>query len=232
MKRTPPPNPNWKPGEIVSVPFDGHESLDPETMDVSSVHRLMISSVVPRPIAFVSTVSKAGVVNLAPFSYFNAVASKPPSVLFVVAANPHPRPPHGESKDTLVNVRETGEFVVNISSSWFAEALNFTSAEFDYGVDEMARAGLTAQRSDIVKPPRVAESAIQMECKLSKLVPIGAGGPGSTTIVIGEIVRFHIANGFAENGVVSIEKLNPISRLGGISYGHVDQVFELPRPKA
>ncbi|EFN57380.1 hypothetical protein CHLNCDRAFT_14085, partial [Chlorella variabilis] len=148
-----------------------------------------------------------GVGNLAPYSYFNVMAHNPPTV--AIGCSTSRLRSHGK-KDTLVNILETGQFVVNIMSEWFVEAANHCCGNFDYGEDEMVLSGLTALPS--VRPPRVKESAVQMECELRHTHEVkDAGGKVTCVVVIGEVVLMHVHDGL----VVDIEKYRPISRLGG-----------------
>lgn len=200
--------------------------IDPKTTDPKNIYKLMIGSIVPRPIAFVSTQSPKGALNLAPFSFFNGVSGNPPAIIFC----PLVRPADVKTKDTLNNIRATGEFVVNVVTEAIAEKMNLTSAEFPPEVDEFAESGLTPVPSQKVRPPRVAESPINMECKLIQIVPIGSGPLGGT-VVIGEILLFHVADELFDNFRIDLKKLKPIGRLAGSSYCRVTDVFDLARPK-
>ena len=185
----------------------------------------MIGSIVPRPIAFVSSLSPSGVRNLAPYSFFNGVCSNPPIVVFSSVIRKD-----GGHKDTLNNVEATGEFVVNIVSEEFAEQMNITSADVAPEVDEFTLSGLTAIASDLVKPPRVKESKISMECKLAQIVRFGSG-PGGGCSVFGEILRFHIADELFDNYRIDQDKLHSIGRMGGPTYTRTKDRFDLIRPK-
>ncbi len=200
--------------------------LDPAEMPMKDKYKLLIGCVVPRPIAFVSTRSKDGITNLAPFSFFNGVASDPPSVLFCTTR----RTSDGEKKDTLLNIEETGEFVVNVVTEDIVAPMNQTSAEYERGVSEFEAVGFTPAQSNIVTPPRVLESPINMECKLYDSVQVGEGGVGSSTVIIGEIVYFHVREDIYADGKILIEKLKPVARLAGASYCPVRDIFDLPRP--
>ena len=184
----------------------------------------MIGSIVPRPIAFVSTVSANGIRNLAPFSFFNGVCSNPPIILFSTVIRKD-----GSHKDTLNNVEATREFVVNIVSEEFAQKMNITSGEFPPDVDEFIESGLTPVPSDLVKPPRVKESKISMECSLAQLVTFG-GGPGGGCTVFGRIVRFHIADELFNDFRIDPDKLGVIGRMGGPTYTRTRDRFEMIRP--
>jgi flavin reductase (DIM6/NTAB) family NADH-FMN oxidoreductase RutF len=199
--------------------------LDAATLSSRDAYRLLIGSVVPRPIAWVSTVSAAGVGNLAPYSFFTAITSSPPTLCF--------SPIHraGEPKDTLRNVRETGEFVVNVVSEDVAEAMNATSEEVPFDVDEMPLASLTPAPSRFVRPPGVAEAPIRMECRLDQLVPVGRG-PGAATLVIGEILAWHVRDDLfdAERMRIRVDRLRAIGRLAGDWYARTRDQFEMVRP--
>lgn len=201
-------------------------SVDPTAVSTVDMYKIMIGGIVPRPIAFVSTRSQAGEGNLAPFSYFNAVSSDPPCVSLSIT-----RRSDGGRKDTLRNIEETGQLVVNLVSESMAEPMNQCSAEYPYGVDEMQKVGLTPLASLRVSPARVAESLIQFECEKLRIIELGDGRPGSVSLVIARIVYAHLDERVYVHGRVVLEELKPLARLGGISYGKVSGVFELPRPR-
>lgn len=201
-------------------------TIDPREAGFQNVYKLLIGAVVPRPIAFVSTLSREGVPNLAPFSFFTAVSANPPVICFCPVRRPGPAP----YKDTLSNIVSTGEFVVNIVSEEFAGKMNACSAEFPPEVDEFAASGLTPVPSDLVRPPRVAESHVQMECKLYLTIEIGEL-PGSGNLVLGEVVRFHVDDPYFDDFKIDSEKLRPIGRMGGSTYTRTTDRFEMARPK-
>ncbi len=200
--------------------------LDPAQIAANDIYKLMIGMIVPRPIAFVSTVDAAGARNLAPFSYFTACSSNPPVVCFCTSVRSDPRP----YKDTLQNVKATGEFVVNIVSEEFATQMNMCSAEVPPEVDEFALSGLTPIPSDLVKPPRVAESKVQMECRLHQIVPV-SDKPGGGMLVLGEVLRFHVLELLLDGYKIDPDKLNAIGRMGGPTYVRTHDRFDMPRPK-
>ncbi|HEX4810101.1 MAG TPA: flavin reductase family protein [Bryobacteraceae bacterium] len=204
--------------------------IDPSGREYRDVYRLMVGAIVPRPIAFVSTKSKAGIRNLAPFSYFSACSSNPPCILFTATS----RADGGGNKDTVANIRETREFVVNIVSEEMAERMNSTSAEFPPEVDEFDVSGLTATESELVGAPRVAESHIQMECRLIETVRVGQD-VGGGTVVIGEVVLFHVdelvlADPAHDLFRVDPSRLRAIGRMGGATYVRTQDRFDLERP--
>jgi flavin reductase (DIM6/NTAB) family NADH-FMN oxidoreductase RutF len=219
----------------MAVPFDtdAMHTVDPSQLPGDVLYPLIISAIVPRPIAFVSTLSASGVGNLAPFSYFNVMAHNPPHVCIGFAASR--LRPHGR-KDTLFNLLETGEFVVNIMSEWFIEAANYCCGNFEYGEDEMELSGLTPLPSVKVKPPRVKESAVHMECQLRHSYEVKDNkGAVTGTIVIGEVVMMHVHEGVAGRSpsgklVVSMQHYQPVSRLGGNTYARTSGMYDLPRP--
>ncbi len=200
--------------------------IDPRDAGFQNIYKLLIGAVVPRPIAFVSTLSREGILNLAPFSFFTAVSANPPVICFCPVRRPGPAP----YKDTLHNILATGEFVVNIVSEEFAEKMNTTSADFPPEVDEFEASGLTPVPSDLVRPPRVAESHVQMECKLYLTIEIGEL-PGSGNLVLGEVVRFHVDDPYFDNFKIDPDKLRPIGRMGGATYTRTTDRFEMARPK-
>ena len=199
--------------------------FDPTKIPFQETHKLMIGSIVPRPIAFVSTRSKDGKNNVAPFSYFNGVCSKPPTIMFAPAR----RGWDGEEKDTLINIRDTEEFVVNIVSEPFAEKMVLCSTDFDSDVDEFGMSGLTPVTSQKVAPPRVGESKVSFECKLNQIVEIGDGTAGSGFVVIGSIVLFHIDDDVYDNGRILLNKLQPLGRLAGNWYTRTTDTLEIIR---
>ena len=188
--------------------------FDPTEKPFSEIHKLMIGSIVPRPIALVSTTSKDGNNNVAPFSYFNGVCSNPPTIMFAPAR----RGWDGHGKDTLINIRNNQEFVINIVSESFAEKMVKCSTDFDPDIDEFQVSGLTPESSSKVSPPKVKESKINLECKLDQIVEIGDGTAGSGFVVLGTIVLFHIDDDIYEDGHILLDKLEPLGRLAGNWY--------------
>lgn len=201
--------------------------LTPSETNSIDLYKLLVSAVMPRPIAWVSTVSKEGIDNLAPFSFFNAVSVKPPILAFAPAlkeANGAPA-----EKDTLRNVRETGEFVVNVVSRDLVEKMNETSFDYAPNESEFDAAGLTREPSSLVKPKRVAESPINFECKLYQIIDFGREVQ-SGSLILGEIVKIHLRDSVFKNGKIDMAALNPVGRLGGLWYCGIGDRFELKRP--
>ena len=200
--------------------------IDPATLAPAEAYSLLTGCVVPRPIAFVSSLSKEGIANLAPFSFFNAGGAHPPSVVFmpVTSGGNH-------DKDTLENVRETGEYVIHIVPWALRERMNQASAEYPPEVDEFVEAGFTKVQSVKVKPWRAAECPIAIECRLFRIVEHGAG-PYHANYVIGEVVYFHLAEAVLAGSHVDFAKLDAIARLGGPQYTRVtrESIFAMPRP--
>jgi flavin reductase (DIM6/NTAB) family NADH-FMN oxidoreductase RutF len=200
--------------------------VDPASADYHDVYKLMIGAIVPRPIAFVSSISPEGVRNLAPFSFFTGISANPPVICFC----PMVRGRDAATKDTLNNIRSMKEFVVNIVSEEFAQQMNICSAEVAPDVDEFETSGLTPIPSDMVRAPRVAESHINMECRLVQIVEVSAKPLGGS-VVIGEVLRFHIDDALVEDFRIDPDKLHPIGRMGGPSYTRTTDRFDLIRPK-
>ena len=199
--------------------------IDPAETNVQNIYKLLIGVIVPRPIAFVSTMSEDGVPNLAPFSFFTAVSANPPVICF----SPMVRAQGIGYKDTLNNVRATGEFVVNIVSEDFAPQMNVASGDYGPEVDEFAVSGLTPVPSHVVQPPRVGESRVNMECKLVQIVDVSAKPLGGS-LVLGEVVRFHLADALFDNFRIDPDLLSAVGRMGGPSYSRTRDRFDMQRP--
>jgi flavin reductase (DIM6/NTAB) family NADH-FMN oxidoreductase RutF len=202
-------------------------TVNPAEAGPANVYKLMIGAIVPRPIAFVSSISADGIRNLAPFSFFTAASANPPVICFA----PMVRASDGRQKDTLRNIQETGEFVVNIVSEDFVRQMNICSAEFPPEVDEWEQSGLTPIQSQCVTPPRVAESRFQMECRLVDVVSVSKQPLGGS-LVLGEVLRFHISDELFDDYRIDADKLRAIGRMGGPTYTRTTDRFDLQRPKA
>ncbi len=205
--------------------------IDPKEHHHNDVYKLMIGAIVPRPIAFVSSVDTGGTLNLAPFSYFTLCSSNPPYVVFSPAHRGPGKPP----KDTLHNVRETGDFVVNTVSEDFLTQMNSTAADFPHDIDEFVVSGLTPIPSERVKSPRVGEAHVQMECVLHDVITL-SDKPGGGSLVIGEIVLMHVDKAVLADPAKDLfkidpEKLRAIGRMGGPTYARTTDLIDLQRPK-
>jgi flavin reductase (DIM6/NTAB) family NADH-FMN oxidoreductase RutF len=186
-------------------------------------YKLLVSTVTPRPIAWVVSQDANGVLNAAPFSFFN-VFSGDPAVVAIGIGNRKP----GQAKDSRANIRDTGEFVVNLVSEANAEAMNITGIEFDSSVDELAQAGLTSLPSVRVKPPRIAESPVAMECELMQIVDMGESG-----LVLGRVLAMHVHDDLvldAANHYIDTPNLKLLGRMHGRGwYARTSDLFEMPR---
>ena len=197
--------------------------IDPQAVPVSIAYQILTSAVVPRPIGFISSLSPEGVANLAPFSFFNAVCGEPPMIMFCTA-NRHPL------KDTLRNVQTLGEFVVNIVSEEIAQQMNLTAGDYAPDISEFEVSGLTPVPSDLVQPPRVLESPVNLECRVHEIMKI-SDKPMGGSIVIGEVIRFHVRDSIIDKDMfIDPDKLKPIARLSGPSYSRIRDRFDMIRP--
>jgi flavin reductase (DIM6/NTAB) family NADH-FMN oxidoreductase RutF len=199
----------------------------PGEVSQPKLHEYLLSCVAPRPIAFVSTIDKNGKVNLAPFSFFNVFGSNPPVVVFSPAVNGRT----GKTKHTLENLKEIGECVINIVSFDIIHQCNLASAEFEKGIDEFVKAGLNKIESFFVKPPRLAESKAQLECKVLQIIPTGTGG-GAGNLVVCEVLALHVSEDVLdENGSVSPFKFQQVARMGKNFWARMipEAIIEMPR---
>ena len=199
------------PGDL-QVPLE----LAPQDWEPRQVYHLLTGLVVPRPIAWISTVDADGVRNLAPHSYFNLVAQDPPHVMFASSG----------VKDTLRNVRATGGFVVNLVTMDLVEEMNASSANLPAGLDEFAWVGLDAAPSVTIDAPRVARAKAHLECRLVHDLPVGNG-----SLVVGEVTHVHVEPGVWSDGRIDPHLLDPVCRLAGAGYASLGEVFHLPRPR-
>jgi flavin reductase (DIM6/NTAB) family NADH-FMN oxidoreductase RutF len=199
--------------------------IDPSSTPVPEVYQYLVGIVTPRPIAWVTTVSPDGVVNLAPFSFFNAFGANPPVVVFSPTLRRD-----GSKKDTLLNLEQHGEFVVHTAVAGLAEKVNLSSKEIPYGESEVSLTGLATVPSVKVKPPRLAEAPAAMECVVRQIIPCGTGAIAAN-LVIGEAVMIHVADEVLDGkGGVDPRKLKTVARLGGAFWCHTSDLFELKRP--
>jgi len=200
--------------------------LEPESLAVRDRYLLMIATILPRPIAWVATVSPEGTTNLAPFSFFTGICANPMAICFAPVNDRN-----GKKKDTLVNIELTKQFTVNIVNEKSVEKMNLTSAPYPYGVSEFEKTGVTALPSIKVKPPRVKESPVSYECELQQIVRIGEGALAGN-LVIGRVVMFHCEDSLYNNGKIRHQDVHAVGRMEGAWYSRTNDAFELPRPEA
>ncbi len=202
-------------------------SIDPQEISTGKLHGYLVGAVAPRPICFASTVDTDGNVNLSPFSFFNVFGANPPTMIF----SPARRVRDNTTKHTLENVLETKEVVINIVNHAMVQQMSLSSTEYDKGVNEFIKAGFTEVKSDIVKPPRVAESPVQFECKVKEVVETGEEG-GAGNLVICEVVRIHVNEEILdEKGAIDPAKIDTVARMGGNWYSRAKVgMFEVPKP--
>ncbi|WP_191559261.1 flavin reductase family protein [Metabacillus idriensis] len=199
--------------------------VKPDSLHWKDAYKLMIGSILPRPIAFVSTADEYGTANLAPFSFFTAISAEPMMICF----SPMRKGSDGGKKDTLVNIEKTKEFVINIVSESIAEQMNRCAAEFEPEVDEFDHCGLTKAKSKTVVPPRVKESMVHLECELHDVLHFGEH-TGSGSLVIGKVKHIHVEDALFYEGKIDSAKLNPIGRLAGHMYTKpMSDTFEIVR---
>ena len=202
-------------------------NIIPSQLKVSEIHQYMLDSIAPRPIAFVSTIDKDGHVNLSPFSFFNAFGANPPILIF----SPALRGRDGATKNTLDNIKDIKECVVNIVDYKMVQQMSLASTEYPKGVNEFVKAGLTEEKSDLVKPPRVKEAPVQMECIVKEVISTGEKG-GAGQLVICEIVMMHINEDvIGDDGRIDPIKIDQVARMGGNWYSRAAKgLFSIPKP--
>jgi flavin reductase (DIM6/NTAB) family NADH-FMN oxidoreductase RutF len=195
---------------------------DPSRNNHGLSHNPITALIVPRPIGWISTVSRSGVVNLAPYSFFNVVSGTPPFIMF--ASKPR--------KDSQRNAEETGEFVYNMATYDLREAVNAPSAEYGPAISEPDRIGLEMAPCREVKPPRVARSPVALECKYYKTVELisSDGTRNTSSVILGEVVGIHIADQVIVNGHIDVTRMQPLARLGYMDYCAVNELFAIQRP--
>lgn len=198
--------------------------ISPESRSNQDIYKILIGTVLPRPIAWVSTVDPSGNINLAPFSFFTVASVNPPILCFSPLLQEN-----SIEKDTLVNINQTGEFVVNIVSYALAQTMNRTSAPYPSDVNEFDVAGVTPKQSTFVEPPCVADSLVNFECKLQQIIPFGSE-PMAGNLILGKVCNIHIHPDIVRNGEVDNEALDAIGRLGGNMYTTIRDCFEMERP--
>ncbi len=204
------------------------KTFNPKKLDIKTNYHLMISGIVPRPIAFVSSISKKGEINLAPYSFFNGFGANPPIVGFSPALSGRT----GLPKDTLLNIKETKEFTISIANSKMVGQVSLSSCEYSRDIDEFDKTGLSKEESIVVKPPFIKESSFSMECKLYDIIDLG-NKPASGNLILGEIVMFHVSEDILnKNNQVDPMLLDAISRMGGSWYSKSNKgLFEFKKPR-
>ncbi|MED3552612.1 flavin reductase family protein [Cytobacillus praedii] len=200
-------------------------SIDPDFMSERENYKFLIGSIIPRPIAFVTTMSKDGVLNGAPFSYFNIVSSNPPMISLSIQRS------NGKMKDTARNILESKGFVIHIVDEQNVEKINQTAASLPPEQSEVEAADLTPVQSMRISVPGVKESKIRMECILEQSLELGGTDTPGCDMVIGRVVQFHIEDGIYDKGRIDSRGLAAISRLAGQSYAKIGEIFEIERPK-
>ena len=204
------------------------KSIDPISLETKELHKILLSSIAPRPIAFASTIDSNGNVNLSPFSYFNVFSSNPPILIF----SPSRRVRDNTTKHTLENAMETKEVVINVVNFPIVEQMSKSSVEYEKGVNEFIETGLTQVKSLLVKPPRVLESPISFECKVQDIISLGESG-GAGQLIIAKVIQIHIDKKFIDNkGDIDSEKLDLVARMGGDWYTRTtkESMFKIPKP--
>jgi len=203
-------------------------TIDPKETPIPQLHQFLIGSIGPRPICFASTIDKSGKPNLAPFSFFNIFSANPPIVIFA----PNNSGRDGTPKHTYLNVKEIPEVVINVVTLEMVEKMNVAAAPWEQGVNEFEKAGFSPLSSELIKPFRVAESPVQLECKVLEVKEMGTGG-GAGNLVICQVMKVHInENVLGEDGKISQLKMNLVGRLGGNWYCKTDEnsLFQLAQP--
>jgi flavin reductase (DIM6/NTAB) family NADH-FMN oxidoreductase RutF len=202
--------------------------VDPAMLSPDAAYSWQVATIVPRPIAWTSTLNEDGSANLAPFSFFTGVSSDPPTCLICVSRRK--RQPDGSRppKDTWRNIERTGEYVIHVVNDVLGPQMNATSREVPYGTDEFTATGLTKVASDRVAPPRIAEAPVAMECRLERIVEVGRGG---TAVIIGEILLWHVRDDLVVEGRLDQGRLDAIGRMGGPGYVRTRDRFDMLRPK-
>lgn len=199
--------------------------IDPAHTSQKDVYKILTGSVIPRPIGWISSISEDGILNLAPFSFFNAVGEDPPHVMFSTVRSGN------TNKDTLNNVLTTKQFVVNMATEELVEAMNASSVNLPPDGNEFEYAGLTPVASDLIRPPRVKESPISFECELVHHYSLEGHKDGGATIMIGRIVMFHVDESvLLPDYKINQETYRPIARLAGYNYAKLGEIFSIKRP--
>lgn len=204
------------------------KSINPKEIEIPKLHRYLLGSVGPRPIAFASTIDSKGNINLAPFSFFNVFSANPPIMIFSPARSGRTN----ESKDTYNNVKEVPEVVINVVTHDMVHQMSLASSPYDYDVSEFEKAGFTSLASDMITPPRVKESPVQFECKVNEVIELGDQG-GAGNLIICEVLRIHVKESLLDqNEMIDQHKIDLVSRMGGNWYCRADKnsMFEIQKP--
>ncbi|RAU82410.1 flavin reductase family protein [Pontibacter arcticus] len=204
------------------------KTINPKEASTADVHALLLGAIAPRPIAFASTTDTDGNVNLSPFSFFNVFSANPPILVF----SPARRVRDNTTKHTLENVLQTNEVVINIANHVIVEQMSLASTEYDFGVNEFVKSGLTPQKSELVKAPRVLEAPVAFECKVNEVISLGNEG-GAGNLIICEVLLIHVQESILDAaGKIDPFKLDAVARMGGDYYlrANGDAIFELPKP--
>ncbi|MEO0571464.1 MAG: flavin reductase family protein [Bacteroidota bacterium] len=203
------------------------KTIDPSNIPQQELHGILLTSVAPRPICFASTIDKAGIVNLSPFSYFNVFSSNPPILIFSPARSGR----DNTHKHSYLNVKEVPEVVINVVNHAIVEQMSLSSTAYDKGVNEFEKSGLTAVESQMVKPPRVGEAPVSFECMVNETIEL-ATLPGAGNLIIAEVKRIHLNADYLTEGKLDTKKLDLVGRMGGSWYvkANGDALFEIPKP--
>lgn len=204
------------------------KSINPKEIEIPKLHRYLLGSVGPRPIAFASTIDSKGNINLAPFSFFNVFSANPPIMIFSPARSGRTN----ESKDTYNNVKEVPEVVINVVTHDMVHQMSLASSPYDSDVSEFEKAGFTSLASDMITPPRVKESPVQFECKVNEVIELGDQG-GAGNLIICEVIRIHVKESLLDqNEMIDQHKIDLVSRMGGNWYCRADKnsMFEIQKP--
>ena len=204
------------------------KSINPKEIEIPKLHRYLLGSVGPRPIAFASTIDSTGNINLAPFSFFNVFSANPPIMIFSPARSGRTN----ESKDTYNNVKEVPEVVINVVTHEMVHQMSLASSPYDSDVSEFEKAGFTSLASDMITPPRVKESPVQFECKVNEVIELGDQG-GAGNLIICEVLRIHVKESILDqNEMIDQHKIDLVSRMGGNWYCRADKnsMFEIQKP--
>ena len=204
------------------------KSINPKEIEIPKLHRYLLGSIGPRPIAFASTIDSKGNINLAPFSFFNVFSANPPIMIFSPARSGRTN----ESKDTYNNIKEVPEVVINVVTHDMVHQMSLASSPYDSDVSEFEKAGFTSLASDMITPPRVKESPVQFECKVNEVIELGDQG-GAGNLIICEVLRIHVKESLLDqNEMIDQHKIDLVSRMGGNWYCRADKnsMFEIQKP--